>query len=389
MRETNMPKNPSFPEPIDPVYAESHLPEEQSEESEEEWQTVNFPNALNIEELEKESWEEETAKGIELSQPGEMAFCTEALQPSENSANLPQVAELVALIQHLRQRNNDLSQRVAQLENILHECQSTLKVHLERGREQENLLAERTEALFTAEAKVAHLEQEVVYLKQKSQEQQNLICNITEQLQTSQERLAQMERECALTQLRYSEQTHQLLQAEATCRDLRARLYRQQRHTLQFKAALEKCLEMPEINQYFRQPKNEDNTACNLPTIETLLLPKTEPIKPWGTPTCSQSGETAAAEPVEPSIFSPPEIAELTEDTAATSNFNSPTEAKIQIPPEQTVPTSPSPSANPTSKEASSFDKPNWPAPLVYPQQTVKKRQSLAAIELPSFPRLQ
>lgn len=377
-----MPNNQSFPESIEPAYTnENHLPDEQSEESEEEWQTVNFPNALNIDELEKDSWEE-----IESSQPGEIAFCTEA--PPTQKPNLPQVAELVALIQHLRQRNNDLSQRVAQLENILHECQSTLKVHLERSRERDNLLAESTQALLAAEAKIAHLEQEVAYYQQKSQEQQNLISNITEQLQTSQERLAQMERECALTQLRYSEQTHQLLQAEATCRDLRARLYRQQRHTLQFKAALEKCLEIPEINLHFRQPKSEDNTVCDLPTAETLLLPKTEPIKPWGVSTSSESGETAAVEPVEPSI-PPDEIAQLRESTDAVSNFNSPTEAKIQIPPEATAPTSPSPSANSTSKEASSFDKPNMPAPLIYPQQTAKKRQSLAAIELPSFPRLQ
>jgi hypothetical protein len=32
---------------------------------------------------------------------------------------------------------------------------------------------------------------------------------------------------------------------------------------------------------------------------------------------------------------------------------------------------------------------PDWPAPLVYPQQVVKKRHSLAAIDLPTFPRLQ
>ena len=32
---------------------------------------------------------------------------------------------------------------------------------------------------------------------------------------------------------------------------------------------------------------------------------------------------------------------------------------------------------------------PNWPSPIVYPQQPPKKRQSLAAIDLPTFPRIQ
>ncbi len=429
MSEADMRNNPSFPEPTDPVRAnqsqsseesavwihQTYSPDKPSEASGEEWQTVNFPNALNIDELENESQEEETARAIELAQPEAIANATGAPQTSRSGANLPQVAELVALIQQLRQRNNDLSHRVAQLENVLHECQSALKVHLERSRERENLLAERTQALAAAEAKALHLDREVASFQQQSQQQQNLIRNLTEQLEASQERFAQMERECALTQQRYSEQTHQLLQAEATCRDLRSRLHRQQRHTLQFKAALEKCLEMPDTHEHFREPKTEDSAAFDLPTVltaetpasgaaEASLLPKTEPIKPWAAPTSSQPAELPAPaadlpvkvpianpiEPVEPPISPPPAIAaELAELAASLVNFNPPTEAKIQLPPDLAVPEPPALPANPIPQEASGLDKPNWPAPLVYPQQSAKKRQSLAAIDLPSFPRLQ
>lgn len=430
MSEADMRNNPSFPEPTDPARAnqsqssddraawtyQTDSPYNPSEASGEEWQTVNFPNALSIDELENESMEEETASAIELAEPGAIAHSAGALQASGSGANLPQVAELVALIQQLRQRNNDLSHRVAQLENVLHECQSALKVHLERSRERETLLAQRTQALAVAEAKAAHLDRELEASQQQSQQQQNLIRNFTEQLEVSQQRFAQLERECALTQQRYSEQSHQLLQAEATCKDLRSRLHRQQRHTLQFKAALEKCLEMPDVHENFREPKTEDTAVADLPTVpaaetpataaaaDASLLPKTEPIKPWAAPPSSQPAElpataaelpvkvyiASAAEPVEPVISPPPLNApELTDLTVSPVNFNPPAEEKIPILTELAVPEPLALPANPLPKEAPSLEKPNWPAPLVYPQQPAKKRQSLAAIDLPSFPRLQ
>ena len=106
--------------------------------------------------------------------------------------------------------------------------------------------------------------QELEASHQNVQRQQILIETLTTQLQTGQERLAQMERECFLAQQRYNEQSHQLVQTQSTCRDLQTRLARQQRHTLQFKLALEKCLEVQVSSQDFQVHHDLKKAPCAL-----------------------------------------------------------------------------------------------------------------------------
>ncbi|MDY7021946.1 MAG: hypothetical protein SWJ54_11400, partial [Cyanobacteriota bacterium] len=125
--------------------------------------------------------------------------------------------------------------------------------------------------------------------------QQVLVETLTEQWEMSQARMAQMERECATAQQRYNEQFYELVEAQNTCRELRSRLHRQQRHTLQFKAALERCLEMQprQINIDSDQPK----TSLDLPQINLayadsdpagleldsypVAVSRSQPVQPW------------------------------------------------------------------------------------------------------------
>ncbi|NEN98308.1 MAG: hypothetical protein F6K50_23155 [Moorea sp. SIO3I7] len=61
-----------------------------------------------------------------------------------------------------------------------------------------------------------------------------------------------------------------------TCRELRTRLYRQQQQTLQFKVALEKCLEMPASeNSVLQQQESRSIIA------QQSLLQKAQAIRPW------------------------------------------------------------------------------------------------------------
>jgi hypothetical protein len=106
------------------------------------------------------------------------------------------------------------------------------------------------------------------------------------QLQLSQQRIAQLERECTLLQTNYGEQSQQLLHSENTCRELRTRLIRQQRQTLQFKAALEKCLDTPvpsyetlEDTAYHPYDVTGGNTRFSRKARS--LFPNAQPIKPW------------------------------------------------------------------------------------------------------------
>lgn len=143
------------------------------------------------------------------------------------------------------------------------------------------------------------------------------VTELTAQLENSQQRVAQLERECSLTQASYNEQSHQLVQVENTCRELRSRLTRQQRHTLQFKVALEKCLEVP-VPNYQSQVNTEwesgdlRDTPCLPP-----FLPQAQPIPPWSAPPQFIVNELSAWEPLS-STLSPDSFWEWSVDDLST-----------------------------------------------------------------------
>lgn len=420
-----MDKNRSFPNPHQPAdqNQSSHNPQRGEERENlamtgnqppelesDEWETVNFPNAIRIEELEAATPARSADVPVTPTTPPQ----TPPNSASGNNTGISQIAELIALIQQVRQRNNELNHRVATLENALHECQIALDLTQNRSQTQEALLNERTQELESAQSKNKRLTYELEATSQNAQRQQILIQTLSEQLETSQHRLAQMERECTLTQQRYSEQTQQLMQVENTCRDLRSRLHRQQRHTLQFKAALEKCLEMPDS---MRDKKLDVIENAGVPTglsesggIEaggkpetvvadtTSLTPKADAIKPWAAAT--GPADTAPKNPVE--IYtdsvadwipnSSLEMLDMVKPAPTLENAGTKTVPSgdailwenitqlidaTQTPKPAEQPESPTPTPKP------------FLAPLIYPQQMTKKRHSLAAIDLPSFPRLQ
>lgn len=410
-----MDTNRSFPNPNQPAdqNQSSHNPERGEERENlamtgnqppefesDEWETVNFPNAIRIDELEAATAYQSADVPVTPTTPPP----TTPNSAAGNNAGISQITELIALIQQVRQRNNELNHRVATLENTLHECQIALDLTQNRSQTQEVLLNERTQELETAQSKNKRLTYELEATSQNAQRQQILIQTLSEQLESSQHRLAQMERECTLTQQRYSEQTQQLMQVENTCRDLRSRLHRQQRHTLQFKAALEKCLEMPDT---MREKKLDVIENAGVPTAlsesgsleaggtpemvladTTSLTPKPDPIKPWAAAT--GPADTAAKKPVETHPDHNTEIKNVGTNTVPSGD------AMLWENITQLIDATPTPKAaeqpeSPTPTQADSSIPTSKPflAPLIYPQQGTKKRHSLAAIDLPSFPRLQ
>ena len=121
---------------------------------------------------------------------------------------------------------------------------------------------------------------------QAAQRQQILIETLSQQMESSSEQVAQLERECAHIQQRYNEQSFNLSISENTCTELRSRLERQQRYSLQLKAALDKCLEVPYQTELAAEignapvgaqlQYNPQNASARL-----RLLLKPQPIQPW------------------------------------------------------------------------------------------------------------
>lgn len=192
----------------------------------------------------------------------------------------PNLVDLVTLIQELNQCNGVLMDRVSQLEEALEYSQSALQAEV--GRTQDIQSAYNVQDWTTVQEQITTLFNQLEFAHQTNQRQQILIETLTAQLENSQERAAQLEREAALIQQRYSETTQLLNKSEGTCRDLQSRLQRQQRYTLQFKAALEKCLEVPtpQYETAMAAPESAEPVATSL-TPEAAFLPKAQRIQPW------------------------------------------------------------------------------------------------------------
>jgi len=220
----------------------------------------------------------------------------EAAENGVASLSPHEVASLIALIQEMRCSNTNLLERTIQLEQALAESQSDLQSHKQRSRAAESILNQQTQELTAAQEQVKDLSDELETADQTIKRHQVLIENLTTKLETSQERIAQMERECSLTQANYNEKFHQLLQTENSCRELRARLVRQQRYTMQLKFALEKCMESPARS--YQSPADSDSLPVSAAIGQTIysqpgesVFPKAQPITPWSSPAPSFSDE--------------------------------------------------------------------------------------------------
>ncbi|MGB3203040.1 MAG: hypothetical protein WBA99_19190, partial [Nodosilinea sp.] len=197
----------------------------------------------------------------------------------------PAPENLVQLIQDLNQCNDALLLRVTELEDDLERSQVALQAEIERNQAQPHLGA------LPAAATPGPVQQQIAQLLSELDIandglRRTTIHNETLQaeLEVSQQRGAQLERECTLLQQRFSEKNTALNQAEETCRDLKARLHRQQRYTLQFKAALEKCLNMAPGSPPPPPTAVQGQLLATLTSDESgqsVSMPRSQQIQPW------------------------------------------------------------------------------------------------------------
>ncbi len=281
--------------------------EDARETAEDGWQTVNFPNALSVDQIpHAEELEQANARIVQLEHQYKAAINhTQIIEQQQTM--------VVDFIRELEQRNRDLTTQNSRLEEALEQSRKAIRLERRRWKTQmlsqiaqteEKLQAQaaiatqKDQALTDAQHSIAKLFHELEQSHQTAQKQQILIETLTEQLESSQEQVAQLERECALTQQRYDDQIQTVRQAENSCRDLRSRLHRQQRYTLQFKAALEKCLEVPSSQS---QAAIDEMIGEKSDAPIQLFAPKAQPVQPWS----SQSGYLAVVTQSSEGIIEP------------------------------------------------------------------------------------
>ncbi|MBR8837164.1 MAG: hypothetical protein DSM106950_24950 [Stigonema ocellatum SAG 48.90 = DSM 106950] len=292
-----------------------------------------------------------TIAKLPLLAPAENVEC-ETEVPEENTPQEDWVAEpdseqqviidsefkkLLALNEELRSANNDLYNQVENLTVALTEKELALQWQKKRGCVTESMLNQQTAELSAAQEQIQSLYQQLETAVQTVQHQEMFIEKHKAQLEINQQRLAQLERECALIQSNYQEQSHQLLQSENTCRELRTRLMRQQRQTLQFKAALEKCLETPLPNNDFsngtaNSPNNTGNKQPKYCKRANSLSSNTQPIRPWSaqpeslTDDVDNFREESSASPLHPPEDRPTPMKSFIWDTSDREEISTPTQ---------------------------------------------------------------
>ncbi|MDM9380529.1 hypothetical protein QUB80_07400 [Chlorogloeopsis sp. ULAP01] len=192
--------------------------------------------------------------------------------------------QLLALNEELRSANNELYEQVEHLKAALAESEETLQLQTKRSTIAETMLKQQAQELAATQEQIKSLFQQLETAVSTVQTQEIFIESCKGQLEISQNRLAQLERECALLQTKHNEQSHQLLQSENSCRELRSRLMRQQRQTLQFKAALEKCLDTT-VPSYDSLEDNAQSSVSNRHTTHSKqansIFSNQRPIRPW------------------------------------------------------------------------------------------------------------
>lgn len=409
----------------------AQLPVEQSDNN--SWQTVHFPGTIAADQILGPIPHLRTnAMDSSSTRQSNSTANAQTASPEHSSQR---EAELLHLVRDLNECNDVLLAKVSQLEESLERSQAALQAEIDRSG-----------AIPNGDREIVQLVTELEQSNQALQQHQMLNETLQTELAASRERAIQLETEHAALLQQNTAQSQELLQANTNCRDLRARLQRQQRYTLQFKAALEKCLSMS------TEAPNSAKAAFNAPGI--AAMPKTDEIRPWestlghsrldpqlesmirgiqtgsqpapstlseteaedqlwhdlarvmepeeAVPDCetSETSETSVADEataqfIEPSQFTEPSpwgkdlsvsesnpIVDESEDATAGSPSLSPQVSEIL----ERVQSAQVVTATDTYLPAISAQ--GSPSPLVNPLKPQKRIGSLSAIDLPNFPRL-
>ncbi|MGB3494605.1 MAG: hypothetical protein WBA57_17895 [Elainellaceae cyanobacterium] len=210
------------------------------------WQVVEFPSiiseAAKPQPPHPAKSTDTRSKSAQLTKPSSSQPARD-LPQSSAPVRPPTPEALIALIQDANQRNHALLNRIVDLEGALEESRQALQNEVERASDDDEVPPSQSNPGTSQQ--VNYLLNQLEFSQQTSQRQEILIETLTGQLQTSQERVGQIEYEYQQLQDQAKDSTSELSQVRSQCRELQMRLQRQQRYTLQFKAALEKCLEVP------------------------------------------------------------------------------------------------------------------------------------------------
>jgi chromosome segregation ATPase len=240
----------------------------------------------------------------------------------------------------LREYNRKLLKKVFRLEQEIAEIDNKYNKYVEKSRTSDVLVAQQAEEIQTYQEQIASLNQQI-------DSKTTIVSELSQQYESSQQQTAQLERECTLLQESYAQQACELAAKVKETKELQAKLHQQQRYAMQYKAELQRHLEKSTV------------VSVSIPepvATYSQSYANNRSIKPWST--------TKIPEP------------------------------KISLP--QTVKVEHKPLQPSLKMSQKAGEIATWSASTVSQQQekqsVVKstqkhKPQSLAAVDLPTFPR--
>ncbi len=219
----------------------------------------------------------------------------------EEEEDIPLTQDWFNLARKLRGQNRELLDTIVTLEQALADSRQQLQDYQERSRHHNALLSQQTAQFQSTQAQNSHLLEQLQTSQTNLQQQQHNLETLQKQLHASQEAFAQLERECALLKEETLQNKNQLVLNKRQIHELQQRLQRQQRYSLQYKAALDECL----CNHKKKLPLADVQSRVERPTAPNVVS-----IQPWSsslekkiTPSFAPSPiKSEASEPISDAI---------------------------------------------------------------------------------------
>ena len=259
----------------------------------------------------------------------------------------------------LREYNRKLLKKVFRLEQELADIDNKFSKYVEKSRSSDVLVAQQEKEIRQYREEAALFDSKQANLQIAIDQKEITIANLSQQYELSQQQTAQLERECALLQENYNDRVYELTTKDREIKDLQNKLNQQQRSALQYKA---------ELQRY--QEKLAASTPTSTPTISIKepVIPRRQShshqktIAPWSTSNISETKITLLPKEKSQSIPARKTARSKAIETAA--QIATWSASQPQEKPSKTNPT--------TAK----------------PRSSVRvKPKSLAAVDLPTFPR--
>jgi len=270
--------------------------------------------------------------------------------PSEDSDLLSAKMDWQRVAHKLREYNRKLLKKVFRLEQELAEIDNKFNKHVEKSKNTDSLLVRQADELEESQAKIALLTEKLANSQQQIETQELVIEQVSEQHELSQQQTAQLERECTLLQEKYNQKAYDLVAQEQENQELQSELDRQQHSALQQEAELKR----------YQEAASRKEKAVN----RNQNYPHNRFIQPWSTTTIPEpkialpKTKIQAVQMKKTSLTSAETIR-----TADIATWSTSVESRQKAKKSES-----SPSQATKAKQA-------------------KKPQSLAAVDLPTFPR--